>query len=99
MAGDDREKGSLLSGYLDDLDDVETVQVSGRFREVTGLVVRAAIPEARVGDVVEISRPGGTLRAEVVGFSGDDVVLMPLGKGTDIGPNSTVESTGSVSPV
>jgi type III secretion protein N (ATPase) len=88
------DSNSLLSGYLGRLEDVETVRVSGRVREVTGLVVRACIPEARVGDVVEIERREGTLRAEVVGFAGEEVVLMPLGDVAGVGPDSSVQSMG-----
>lgn len=87
--------GSILGSYLDRLDQVDTVQVRGRVREVTGLVVRASVPQARVGEVVEISgRDGQRLRAEVVGFENDDVVLMPLGAVEGIGPRSEVEPLG-----
>jgi type III secretion protein N (ATPase) len=94
MTDETNDSNSLLSGYLGRLDDVETVQVTGRVQEVTGLVVRASIPEARVGDVVEIERRGGTLRAEVVGFDGEEVVLMPLGDVAGVGPESSVQSMG-----
>ncbi|MGM0555379.1 MAG: type III secretion system ATPase SctN [Myxococcota bacterium] len=94
MEDSGRDSNSLLSGYLGRLEDVDTVRVSGRVREVTGLVVRASIPEARVGDVVEIERRGGSLRAEVVGFAGDEVVLMPLGDVSGVGPDSSVQSMG-----
>lgn len=87
--------GSILGNYLDRLDQVDTVQVRGRVREVTGLVVRASVPQARVGEVVEIScRDGQKLRAEVVGFENDDVVLMPLGAVEGMGPRSEVEPLG-----
>jgi type III secretion protein N (ATPase) len=89
------KSGSILGTYLDRLDQVDTVQVRGRVRQVTGLVVRAAVPEARVGEVVEIAlRGGGGLRAEVVGFEGDDIVLMPLGAVEGLGPQSEVEPLG-----
>jgi hypothetical protein len=64
---------------------------SGRVTEVTGLVIRASVPGVRVGELVTISGAGGKpdaapLRAEVVGFRGDEIVLMPLGEATGIGP-------------
>ncbi|QDG53345.1 EscN/YscN/HrcN family type III secretion system ATPase [Persicimonas caeni] len=91
MAG----KNSILGSYLDKLDQVDTVQVRGRVRQVTGLVVRASVPQARVGEVVEIACRGGQkLRAEVVGFEGEDVVLMPLGGVEGLGPKSEVEPLG-----
>jgi type III secretion protein N (ATPase) len=69
---------------------------TGRVTEVTGLVVRAALPAIRVGELVEIQTPGGAspLQAEVVGFRGDEAVLMPLGELAGVGPDSPVTPTG-----
>jgi type III secretion protein N (ATPase) len=93
--GSTRRRSSILGNYLDRLEQVDTVQIRGRVREVTGLVVRASVPEARVGEVVEITcRNGQRLRAEVVGFEGDDIVLMPLGGVEGMGPQSEVEPLG-----
>ena len=90
-----QNENSILGNYLDRLDQVDTVQVRGRVRQVTGLVVRASVPEARVGEVVEIACRGGQkLRAEVVGFEGEDSVLMPLGGVNGLGPQSEVEPIG-----
>ena len=75
---------------------------SGRVTEVTGLVIRASVPGVRIGEVVTIAspdsgRPGRPaplpLRAEVVGFRGDEIVLMPLGEAAGIGPDSLVTPT------
>jgi type III secretion protein N (ATPase) len=65
---------------------------SGRVTEVTGLVVRATVPGVRVGEIVRLE--GSGLEAEVVGFRGDEAVLMPLGEPTGIGPDSLVTATG-----
>ncbi|MBI2391406.1 MAG: FliI/YscN family ATPase [Deltaproteobacteria bacterium] len=75
----------------------------GRVRALTGLAIRAALPGARVGDVAIVERPdrrGGPLACEVVGFGdrssqvGDvaaaDVVLMPLGSLSGVGPDDPV---------
>ncbi len=66
----------------------------GRVVAVTGLAVRATLPGARVGDVVLLKRRGSPLPAEVVGFSGGEVVAMPLGTLDGVGPDDEVESTG-----
>src|SRR5438477_10596820 len=75
---------------------------SGRVTEVTGLVIRASVPGVRIGEIVDIASPdsGGPrraqaapLRAEVVGFRGDEIVLMPFGEATGIGPDSLVPPT------
>jgi type III secretion protein N (ATPase) len=77
---------------------------AGRVTEVTGLVIRASVPGVRVGELVTIA-PAATgpanagaapapLQAEVVGFRGDEVVLMPLGELAGIGPDALVTPTG-----
>jgi type III secretion protein N (ATPase) len=93
-----------ISEALDALDQVNPLRVAGRVAEVTGLVVRAAIPSVRVGEMVTIDvdeMPGVVmghsatrLQAEVVGFRGDEVVLMPLGPVAGIGPDSVVSPSG-----
>ena len=71
---------------------------AGRVTEVTGLVVRASVPGVRIGELVAITSPSARpdappLRAEVVGFRADEIVLMPLGEATGIGPDSLVTPT------
>jgi type III secretion protein N (ATPase) len=82
------------------LENAEPRRQSGRVTEVTGLVIRASVPGVRVGELVTISGAGAgrkpdaaPLRAEVVGFRGDEIVLMPLGEATGIGPDSLVTPT------
>ena len=84
------------------LDLVNPLRLAGRVSEVTGLVVRATIPGVRVGELVFIdTTPGAApaagaarLQAEVVGFRGEEVVLMPLGEAAGIGPDSLVTPSG-----
>lgn len=92
-----------LSDALKALDQVNPRRLAGRVTEVTGLVVRATIPGVCVGELVYIDRdamPGAgravepRLQAEVVGFRGDEVVLMPLGEVAGIGPDAVVSPTG-----
>jgi ATP synthase in type III secretion protein N len=74
----------------------QIVRVRGRVTELTGLVIKAAVPNVRVGELVFIHGRGRQpLRAEVVGFQGDEVMLMPLGELWGIGPNSEVVPTGN----
>lgn len=78
------------------LDRVTPARVLGRVHEVTGMVLRASIPGVVIGDLVEVERARSTepLLAEVVGFRGERVVLMPLGDVRGVGPESTVRATG-----
>ncbi len=99
-AGQSRRPG--LKRYLDKLDAPASrapqktrAVVRGRVREVTGLIIRASVPEAAVGDLVRILCRGGDVKlAEVVGFKDELAVLMPLGDADGVGPNSEVEATG-----
>jgi type III secretion protein N (ATPase) len=77
------------------LDEVNPLRLAGRVTEVTGLIVRATIPGVRVGELVHVDiAPGQRVQAEVVGFRGDEVVLMPLGAIGGIGPDAVVSPTG-----
>jgi ATP synthase in type III secretion protein N len=77
------------------LDRTRGVEVAGRVTELIGLVIRATAPGARVGELVIIERTrGGPLLAEVVGFGGEEVVLLPLGNADGVGPDSAVRPTG-----
>ena len=79
------------------LDEARPVRTAGRVRAVVGLAIRAAVPGARLGEVVEIVRRGlPRLSAEVVGFELDDVMLVPLGAAEGVGPDDAVEATGEV---
>src|SRR5262245_49011866 len=83
--------------YLDQIERATPVTVKGRVKEVVGLLVRASVPEARVGELCLIytGRSNVPLKAEVVGFSGGDVLLMPLGDVMQVGPSSEVVPTGN----
>ncbi|MFZ5469608.1 MAG: type III secretion system ATPase SctN [Myxococcota bacterium] len=84
-----------LTRYQQLVKEAQLVRVRGRVTELTGLVIKAAVPGVRVGEVVEIrGRSRQMVRAEVVGFQGEEVMLMPLGELTGIGPDSEVIPTG-----
>ncbi|MBZ4417178.1 type III secretion system ATPase SctN [Myxococcus sp. RHSTA-1-4] len=84
-----------LSRYYDLIKEAQLVRVRGRVTELTGLIIKASVPNVRVGELVYIkSRNRGAVKAEVVGFQGDDVMLMPLGELVGIGPDSEVVPAG-----
>ena len=71
----------------------------GHVTALTGLTIRARCPGVTVGELVTIARTGWgeprpPLPAEVVGFTDDDVVLMPLGELAGVGPGAAVIATG-----
>ena len=87
--------GFNLDKYMDRLHGARTEKVKGRLTSVVGLALEAVLPGTFVGEQVEISgkmRP--PLRAEVVGFRRDRVLLMPLGDPSGLGPESEVIPLG-----
>jgi ATP synthase in type III secretion protein N len=89
--------GPLLDvdAWIESLGRVDPIRVRGRVRAAVGLAVRAVVPSARVGEVLRIHRRGtGPLDAEVVGFDGDEAVLLPLGGADGLGVDDPVEPTG-----
>jgi ATP synthase in type III secretion protein N len=85
-----------LADALARLDGLAPVLPRGRLLELTGLVLRAAIPGARAGDLVRVLRSSGApLLAEVVGFAAGSVTLMPLGEPEGVGPDCLVEPVGA----
>src|SRR5215813_6380778 len=85
-----------LSRVFDEIESACPVQVKGRVTEVIGLVVRAALPQAFMGELCLIynRRSRVPVKAEVVGFQSGQVLLMPIGELTNIGPESEVVGTG-----
>lgn len=85
-----------LGKYFDEIDHAKPFHIKGRVKEVIGLVVRAVVPETWIGELCLIHSPRSSVpvKAEVVGFQGGDVLLMPLGDLINVGPESDVVSTG-----
>jgi len=73
----------------------ETVKIQGRLRAVVGLALHVELPDARVGELVEITRKDKPkLVGEIIGFDPDGVKVMPLGAADGLGPDDTVRSRG-----
>jgi len=85
-----------LDHLLTQLAEAPSVETKGRIKEVVGLVARARIPEAFVGELCEIRNPRSktSVLAEVSGFADGDALLMPLGSLENIGPASEVIPLG-----
>jgi type III secretion protein N (ATPase) len=75
---------------INHLEEVELTTVHGRITEVVGMLIRAVVPQVKMGEVCLIKREGEPLAAEVVGFTKDEVLLSPLGDMKGIGPSSEV---------
>jgi len=77
------------------LGEVQTLVVEGRLTRMIGLTLEAVGVRANVGArcLVENS-DGESIEAEVVGFAGEKLYLMPTGPIRGIGPNARVIPTG-----
>ena len=72
--------------------DLDPIRANGKITKVIGLVAEANGPISRVGSICDIHSRGDVpkIRAEVVGFKGTRVLLMPLGEIRGIEPGNRV---------
>ncbi len=78
------------------LSSVATYSIKGKVTELTGIVVRAVVPGVRIGELCFIVPYHGRapIKAEVVGFRDQEVLLMPLGELEGIGLGNDVIPSG-----
>jgi len=86
-----------LGKYLNLVDNVVLHTSYGKVTQVIGLVIHGVGIRASIGDLCIIDTGGNTasesIPAEVVGFIGDEVLLMPLGSIHGIRPGDRLMST------
>ncbi len=85
-----KEKNESIDDIIDQLEELEITTVHGRITEVVGMLIKAVIPQIKMGEICLIKREGAPLIAEVVGFTKEETLLSPLGEMTGIGPSSEV---------
>ena len=70
----------------------------GRLVRAVGTVLRAVMPEARIGELCRFDDPGlpRPLSAEVVGLDGDEAILAPIGDVHGLSIGAAVTATGDV---
>ncbi|MDB5794108.1 MAG: yscN [Noviherbaspirillum sp.] len=92
-----RDPASFAAALNDALETARTINVRGRVREVVGTIIRAAAPNARVGELCLLETPGEDFRleAEVIGFADGDALLSPIGSLQGICSETIVTPTGS----
>ena len=83
---------SLRSDWSETLQHTRTVSERGRIVQAFGTTLRVSGLSARIGQQCLISdRRGARLRAEVVGISRGEVILVPLGGLQDVASDAQVE--------
>ena len=72
------------------------VEYIGKVTKVVGLTIESNGPEVSIGElcILHSANKRKSIKAEVVGFRDNKVLLMPLGDMSGIGPGSTVIATG-----
>ncbi|NLN42428.1 MAG: flagellar protein export ATPase FliI [Clostridiales bacterium] len=83
--------------YRNALNNIDSISYTGEVTQVIGLTIESRGPLVQLGEVCLLHNYKKTqaIKAEVVGFKEDRVLLMPLGDIQGIGPGSLVESTHS----
>ena len=86
-----------LERYSDVVKSVNSMRMNGKVSQVVGIIVESRGPSAHLGEICEIRcrRDRRPVLAEVVGFTEDRVLLMPLGELEEIAPGSDVIATRS----
>jgi len=77
--------------HIEKLEQSDMVFRDGKVIQVIGLVIEATLPGGKLGELCHIYSPTKEIiRAEVTGFRGDRVLLMPLDEIIGISPGSRV---------
>ena len=78
---------------LGGLDELEMTTINGRITETIGMLIKAIVPQVKIGEICLVKREGEPLLTEVVGFTRDEVLLSPLGEMTGMAFSSEVIPT------
>lgn len=81
--------------------EISTLDVRGRLLEVVGTLIRAGGIQARIGELCELRTPGAATLAyaEVVGFSRQQVLLMPVEPVAGLSTATEIVATGKSATV
>jgi flagellar protein export ATPase FliI len=86
----------LFSKINQIINNTDTLEIKGKIDKIIGMVIESTGPNADIGTVCRIynSKNTGYIKAEIVGFKENKVLLMPYEELTGIVKGSIVESTG-----
>jgi type III secretion protein N (ATPase) len=78
---------------LGSLDALQVTTINGRITEIVGMLIKAIVPNVKIGEICLVKREGEPLMTEVIGFTREEVILSPLGEMKGVGPSSEVIPT------
>lgn len=97
----DRSLATILPRLRERSKGVVPFRMTGKVQKVVGTIIHAIAPDVQVGELVNLHtrETGHRLAAEVVGFSGNEALLSPIGDTMGVSPNTEVLPTGHVQSV
>ncbi|MEC1319453.1 flagellar protein export ATPase FliI [Bacillus paralicheniformis] len=87
----------MLEKLLECIETADSYKRYGKVKQAVGLMIESKGPECSIGDVCKIYTKGDgpkAIKAEVVGFKDQNILLMPYLEAANIAPGSIVEATG-----
>ncbi|TWN90396.1 putative ATP synthase YscN [Bacillus paralicheniformis] len=87
----------MLEQLLECIETADSYKRYGKVKQAVGLMIESKGPECSIGDVCKIYTKGDgpkAIKAEVVGFKDQNILLMPYLEADNIAPGSIVEATG-----
>lgn len=84
-----------IAGLLNEIDTIDTYKRYGKVTRVVGLMIESKGPESSIGDLcyIHVGKRRKPIKAEVVGFRDENIILMPFTNISEISPGSIVEAT------
>ena len=81
-----------FSKYNAIIEDIDLIKVYGKVTQVVGLIIEGHGPGSAIGELCDIYPRGEApvVEAEVVGFKGEKIQLMPLGDTRGLSPGSKI---------
>ncbi|MFW5962089.1 MAG: flagellar protein export ATPase FliI [bacterium] len=88
-------KGINLDKLINKTTELKTTSNFGHITRVIGLIIESQGPEAKIGELCLVKNSNNeTIKAEVVGFNDNKLLLMPIGKVRGVRPGASVVATG-----
>ena len=81
----------ILEQFKKKIESTDTIKIYGKVTNITGLLIEGVGPGVSIGTVCSIiNQDGEQFKAEVVGFRGNKILLMPFQDTKGLTPNSLI---------
>lgn len=99
MSSEENSPFKSLSSLLEEgVKGTQTLQIKGRVTQVVGTIIKAVVPEVKIGEICTLKNPWEDwgLLAEVVGFEKEAAIMTPLGELTGVSSSTEVIPSGKM---